>query len=158
MVHSPVWDMRLKSRMARAKDQTRAIQTIDRKITTLMDRLIEASSETTVKAYESRLEKLEAEKAILSENIASSRQTQPGSDQSFRTAMVFLANPCSLWHSDGLEDRRTLLKLVFATPLSYARETGFRTAETTIPFTVLEGFSVTERKVVSRAGFEPATH
>ena len=59
----------------------------------------------------------------------------------FRTAMEFLLNPCKLWHSDDSAHKRLVLKLTFAERLAYARNHGFRTAVTSLPFTVMSGQS-----------------
>lgn len=76
----------------------------------------------------------------MSENIANCGKPVRGFDESFRTAMAFLANPWKLWASEALEDKRAVLKLAFADRLAYVRNEGFRTAETTLPFKVLGGF------------------
>ena len=43
-----------------------------------------------------------------------------------------------LWASERLEDKRTALKLIFADKLPYERKAGFRTANYTLFFNVLE--------------------
>ena len=43
-------------------------------------------------------------------------------------------NPCYLWESDRIEDKRAVLKLTFAERLAYTRGEGFRTALTSSPF------------------------
>lgn len=44
----------------------------------------------------------------------------------FRTALAFMANPHALWVLPRYEDKRPLLRLAFARPLTYGREEGFR--------------------------------
>lgn len=46
-------------------------------------------------------------------------------DESFRTAMDFLANPHQLWATGRLEERHAVMKLTFADRLAYVREEGF---------------------------------
>jgi len=60
----------------------------------------------------------------------------------FEHAMQFLSNPRKLWGSERLEDKKTVLKLVFDERLPYHRETGFRTPKTTIPISALAGSSM----------------
>ena len=50
-----------------------------------------------------------------------------------------------------------MLKLVFLERLPYDRKSGFRTAETTLPFKALEYISGGESKMARPAGLEPAT-
>ena len=74
-----------------------------------------------------------------------------------RTALAFLANPCHLWISERLEDRRAVLKLTFTERLRYKRNEGFRTANLSLPFRVSAGFLPGQNEMARPAGFEPAT-
>jgi len=58
-------------------------------------------------------------------------------DETLRTSLDFLANPCNLWSSERLEQKKTVLKLAFADRLSYVRNEGFRTPDLALPFKVL---------------------
>ena len=101
---------------------------------------------------------MEAQKLFLTEQLAETGKPATPFSEAFRTAFDFLANPCNLWVSDRIEDKRAVLKLVFADHLAYCRKEGVRTAKTTVPINALGGFFGVENAVVSRAGFEPATH
>ena len=70
-------------------------------------------SRASIRAYEAKLEKLEAEKGLITEQLATAQATRPHFDESLPTATTFLANLWSVWTSPRLEDRKTLLKLVF---------------------------------------------
>jgi site-specific DNA recombinase len=76
-------------------------------------------------------------KAPITENLAKKPESTKDFGGSFRTALAFLANPWNFWVSDNPLHRKTLLKLVFAEPLPYVRNQGFRTAKTTSPFKAL---------------------
>ncbi len=102
-----------------------------------------------------KLEKLESQKALITENLANKPDPKKGFDQSFRTALAFLANPWNLWTSNNPEHRKTLIKLVFAAPLPYMRNQGFRTVKTTSPFKALASISEEEKEMAERVGFEP---
>ena len=74
--------------------------------------------------------------------------------------MTFLENPCHYWSSDRLEDKRIILRLVYAKKLSYHRTEGFRTAQIedlSLPFRYLKNLSDGHYRVVRPAGIEPAT-
>jgi len=118
---------------------------IEKKIEQLLDRIVDADSSTLISAYEKHITNLEQEKIAMSEQIAACGRPVRGFDETFRTAMAFLASPWKLWHSEALEDKRAVLKLTFADRLSYVRNQGFRTAETTLPFRVLSGLSEAKR-------------
>src|SRR5690606_25779883 len=67
----------------------------------------------------------------------------------------FLANPSRLWHSPRVEDRRAVLKLVFAEKLPYARGEGYRTAKISTPFKMLGDMNMPEKVMAHPTGFEP---
>ena len=71
--------------------------------------------------------------------------------------MEFLAKPHKIWSSERFEDKRTVLKLTFSDRLAYVQNEGFRTAKTTLPFKVLEGFSGGKNTMARPRGFEPLT-
>jgi hypothetical protein len=50
------------------------------------------------------------------------------------------------------EDRRTVLKRVFAERLRYGRENGFRTADLSLPFRLLGAFGAGEKEMARPAG------
>ena len=93
-------------------------------------------------ALEKELRALETQKALLKDRIATSGKPRASFDETYRTACDFLANPWKLWGSDRLEDRRAVLRLVFAEKLPYARNEGYRTAKMSIPFKMLGGIKM----------------
>ena len=113
---------------------------IDRKVEQLVERLLTAESETVIRVYETQIGKLESEKHVLKEKIAKCGTPLDTYDDSFRTAMGFLANPWNLWKSDRMEDKRTVLKLAFEGNLIYCRKEGLRNPELSMPFKALDGF------------------
>lgn len=89
-----LWD----GRLAQAGQQTKPLETQLRKLDTsieqLVDRVIETGSPALIKTYEQRAQKMEVEKAELAEKVASCGRPLRSFDETFRTAMQFLANPC----------------------------------------------------------------
>ena len=100
---------------------------------------MDAESQTLITAYESRLKEMETQMLFLSEQLAETGKPTIPYSEAFRTAFGFLANPWNLWVSDHIEDKRAVLKLVFADHLAYCRREGVRTAKTTIPINALGG-------------------
>ena len=151
-----LWDHRLKSQQARQQALKKDVQKISGQIDQLLDRIVDAESPTVIAAYEKRIQKLERDKLVMTEKIATIGKPVREFEETFRTAMDFLASPWKLWKSDRLEDKRAVLKLVFADHLAYVRNEGFRTAETTLPFRLLGGNSGVDFKMAEREGFEPS--
>ena len=152
-----LWDHRLDYSKSRRRSLEGELVKLDRKIEQLLDRIVDAESSTVIGEYERRIQELETDKLEVVEKMAKSERPVRGYDATFRTAMTFLANPCNLWASERLEDKRAVLKLTFADRLAYVRGTGFRTPETTLPFKVLGDFFGGESKMARPKGFEPLT-
>jgi len=154
-VFRDVWEQRA----AQVAEQKASLRLVLRntKINGFLNRVIEASNATVVAAYEKQIDKLEREKLTQTEQLATHGTPQRSFDEVFEHAMRFLANPWSLWNSDRLIDKRTLLKLTFSKHLIYCRKHGFRTPEMSIPFRALEDFSHPKKALVEVAGFEPAS-
>ena len=151
------WD----ARVARGRQQFASLQEslhdIERKVEQLLDRLMQASGASVITAYERRVRELETQKAMINDRIAACGKPQASFDETYRTALSFLRNPWKLWHSERIEDRRALLRLVFAERPVYARDEGYRTAEISIPFKLLGANNLGKTGVVELRGIEPLT-
>ncbi|WCK72406.1 hypothetical protein G6L96_014470 [Agrobacterium tumefaciens] len=131
------------------------ISSTGKSIELLIDRIANSSNRELIEAYEARLVDFQRKKAELSEKIIDTGQKLPDFDATLRTALDFLASPWKLWETGNLEDRRILRKLVFTEHLRYTPESGFRTAETTLPFKVLADIAARNVEMVEETGVEP---
>ncbi len=114
-----------------------ALVRIDHEIESHSTRLVEATSPTVMRAFERRISALEKDRLLAEEKLSAAGKPRLTFDEVFEHALRFLANPCKLWNSDRLSDRQTVLKLVFPKGISYCRNGGFRTTETSMPFKAL---------------------
>ena len=149
------WNERSLTRAEQVRSFKQDVSSIDKKIGQYLDRIVEIDSRSLVKNYEDRLHSLERDKALITERIANCGRPLGEFDATFRTAVEFLGNPCNLWESPQLEDKRAVLKLVFAEPLAYRRGSGFRTAVTSSPFKILSDLQNGGEGMVPRRGLEP---
>ena len=155
-----IWEHRVASAKEHAKRLESEIKKIDQAIDQFLERIVETNSKTVIGAYESKITSLQAERLEIAETMAKWKRPMSDFDSSFRTALDFLANPYKLWVSEAFEDKRAVLKLAFQRRLAYVRGSGFRTAELTAPFKLINGLSndtVSKREMVDAAGIEPAT-
>ncbi|MCU7829137.1 MAG: recombinase family protein [Candidatus Thiodiazotropha sp. (ex Myrtea sp. 'scaly one' KF741663)] len=152
-----LWNYRLEFQKTHNKSLALEISKTERKIEQLLDRIVNAESNAVISAYEKRIGQLQLEQQVMKEKISQCGRHVRGYDETFRTAMDFLANPHELWASGRMEDRHAVLKLTFADRLAYVRGEGFRTPKTTLPFKALAGFSRGENKMARPEGFEPPT-
>lgn len=152
-----LWEYRRKNSQNEVLSTQKELQDIDRKVGQLLDRVVDADSQTLISAYEGRIKELEIHKVALTEKIKNCGRPLQSFDETFRTAFEFLGNPHKIWVSGGIEDKRTVLKLAFAEKLAYRRNEGFRTAATALPFRVLSDFQRGNKGMVEATGVEPAT-
>ncbi|MBN9072415.1 MAG: hypothetical protein J0H34_12655 [Rhizobiales bacterium] len=151
-----LWDAKLAQQHSQGGELKKEIALIERKVDALLDRIVDADSDPIVKAYEKRIRDLETQKAVMRDKIANCGRPLASFSETYQTAFDFLANPCKLWHSDRLEDRRAVLKLVFAERLTYVRGEGYQTAQISMPFKLIGGIDMQKKGMVRAAGLEPA--
>ena len=113
------WELRL-DQMGEAKRTLRAdILKIDKQVDQLMDRIVETHNNTAITAYERKITKLERNKMVQEEKLQSGTAHKRDFKEMFELAFGFLANPWKLWESEHLEEKRTVLKMVFEDRIQY---------------------------------------
>lgn len=151
-----IWNHRLTNGETRRRSLKDELGAVEKQVEQFLDRIADADAPAIITAYENRLRKLEAEKIVLKEKIASCGRPLRSFDQTLRTAFDFLEDPIKLWVSERIEDKRMVLKLTFADRLTYVRNEGFRTADLALPFKALADFSEGGKEMVPRKGLEPS--
>ncbi len=153
-----LWKHRSLQQGERVKTLQAQERKIDTEIARLLDRIVETTSDSVIKNYERKIEKLEDEKIVLQEKMAKTGSPLRGLSESYRTGLEFLENPYKIWVKGPLENQHAVLKMAFSDRLTYVPNDGYRTAKTTLPFKVLRGFSESINEMVGRDGFEPSTN
>ena len=126
------WDMRLDQARAMKLSYEKEGEKIDKQIGVMLDRIVDATSESVVAAYEKRIGELERSKLVLAEKRANIGRPQQRFEDMFELAFGFLANPSKLWRSGKIELQKLVLKLTFAQHLAWCPESGFQTPQTTL--------------------------
>ncbi len=150
-----LWDAKLGASKDEKTHLRIEIGNIEKSVTQLLERVMEAESTTVIKAYESKIEALERKKLILLEKIEKCGKPARDYQSSFQTALKFLSNPWNLWETGRIEDRRAMMKLVFGGRITFDRKSGFQTPNISFPFKMLAGLSSPEKAMVRPTGFEP---
>jgi len=133
----------------RDKDEVaRQLRDVEKQIEMLLERIIEAEHASVIKAYESKIAKLEREKLLLAEKVDRIVPPKGRLEEFIEPALDFLANPWNLYENGTLAFKRTVLRLAFSEPLRYSRDSGYRTAEIALPFKVLAEISTSKGKMV----------
>ncbi len=152
-----LWEERCQKTGLEAKSVESEIKRIEGKVKQFMGRIVKSEDEELITAYETEVRKLQENKTKLKEKIANCGRSLPPFDETYRTAMQFLANPYKLWASDRLEDKRTALNLVFSNRLEYRRNRGYRTAGFSLPFCLIGQLKGSDYQMVELRGIEPLT-
>lgn len=123
-----LWEEKEKTRRGGLVLLRSRLAAIEGEIEALVGRAAKSTSEEVIKAYEDKIAALGLERRKLQEGLAADKD---GRD--FGTALervlAFVEKPVNIWQRGGLNDKRLVLKLVFAENLTYHSELGFGTPE-----------------------------
>ena len=153
------WEAMALNQTQRRRALAKDVANIDKELSKIMDRIVEAESGTLIKALERKIEKLEDDKRLKEEMMNKLGVKKPSFEMGFRTALTFLRDVGLLWDTGDGDVRSDVLKFTFADPLRYCQKEGLRTAKTSLPFSVLAGFGNAANqndKLAEREGFEPS--
>ncbi len=150
-----IWNNRAAQSEATTQSLLREASQLQKQIDKLIDRLVNATGDSVIEAYEQRIAKMQQDKKVLMERINNLAVKQDTFSKTFEHAMRFLSNPYKVWEKGSFDLKRNVLNLVFSEPLVYCRNEGLRTAKTALPFKVLGDFSTKNLEVVGDPGIEP---
>ncbi|MCK4945289.1 MAG: recombinase zinc beta ribbon domain-containing protein, partial [Alphaproteobacteria bacterium] len=91
------WNIQSEHAAAFVQSVKYKLHEIEKKITGLLDRIVDSSSESVIKAYEDRITALEKEKLVMAEKMQKRHKPQRSFDEMFELAIAFLGNPQKLW-------------------------------------------------------------
>ena len=147
-VFRTAWLERSSSVSKESKRLSSKSRQIERDIDNLVERVVQSKISRVTSTYETRIAELEQEKALIEEEIAKIATPDHSFEEMFELSMRFLANPYEIWKKGDLEVKKTVLRLVFARPLTVSRKTGVQTGETTFPFKALHFLKGTKFEMV----------
>ena len=155
-----LWEDRARLASQEAQAMKAQVPVLEQRMEKLLNRLVETDNRTAIQKYETEISRLESEKIILKEKIEKCGRPISPFEDCFRTSMTFLSNPLKHWSSDCLDQKRLVLRLVFAKRLAYHRKEGFRTSkneELSLPFRYLRNLVPDNYEMVRPVGIEPTT-
>lgn len=120
-----------------------------------MDRLLKTDDPPMIRLYENQVKELQQKHMRLLEEARRVEGVDTTLDGAFGTVFDFLGNPYTYWKNGDLEEKRMVLRLVFAKKLAFNETEGFGTAATSLPFTVFSSLEAKKEAMVDRVGFEP---
>lgn len=132
-------------------------QQLEREINKIVDRMLDVSSPRALKAFEERLESMEQERLTALEKASKKAGPSRSVEELFELSMLVFANPYKSWKNGTSELKRIILRLAFAEPLSYTRETGCLNSKRSRLFAALESFCDVGSQMVLPVRFELTT-
>jgi hypothetical protein len=144
MFHA-AWEGRSKQVKDAKASVKRQIAEAEKQIDSLLARIINATNDSVIGAYEEKIARLEKSKVRLQDSLIYHAPKQGRLEEMLEHSLQFLANPCKPWDSGNIVARRILLRLAFVDRFAYHRIEGARTPELSIPFKVLGVFQYGEK-------------
>ena len=109
------------------------------------------------RTYERQAGKLDEEIALAEMALNDARLDELDVEGILTFAEELIGNAARLWFESSLDQRQRLQKVLFPKGVAYMPDGGFRTAETSEIFRLLQALAGRKEEKVSRVGFEPTT-
>ena len=149
------WDARKAQAQEALVSAKHQIKALEKQSEALMSRIMDATNQSVIPAYEAKIADLEYKKLQLRQQVANHDTPKGTFEEKLEPALQFLANPWKLWSCGQITLQRAVLKLAFSERVAYHRKEGYRTPKTSLPFKVLESFRAGKSDLVRVKGLEP---
>ena len=131
------WDARLAQAKDAARLTKRQIADAESQIEALLSRIMQASNDAVIGAYENKITELEKSKVVMTESLVEKASKSKRYEDYLELSLKFLSNPWKIWESGDANLRRIVLRLGFSGGFSYHRIDGARTPQIALPFKAL---------------------
>ena len=150
-----VYEKRKSEACAMSRDNERRVEEFETEIKGLAKRITKVQSESVIMAYEARIEEIEKQKKLISDKHEKMTSSLVEVRTAFNEVMRYLENPADTWVSGGINDKKRVLKLVFAEKYIYDRESNVGTPKLSILYRFFEQFRGSKLQNVEMGGVEP---
>ena len=135
----------------------REVAAIDVEIGSLVVQVAKTEKRAVIEIYEQKIEELSKRKEEAQKKKGHVELGPVSVGTAFDAVMEYLKNPEELWVNGDLDDKRRVLKLVFAERFTYDREKSVGTAKLSILYELFQHFRDHKYQDVEMAGIEPAS-
>lgn len=135
----------------------RELLNIDKEIETLVGQIVRSEKKSVIDIYESKIESLTEKKQLIEHNKIKVSNGPVDVGTAFGVVTEYLKKPAEIWACGDLDDKRRVLKLVFADKFIYDREKTVGTAKVSILYKVFEQFQSHRNQGVEMEGIEPSS-
>ena len=135
------WDKRWVEAKTAKFELSSQLKENEKQIDLFLNRILDVSSATVLKSFETRVDELERERILLTEKRDKILPPKGKLEDCIELALRLLSNPWELYKNSDYEIGQSVLKLVFPERLKYDRSEGYRTPIIAFPFRVLAEMS-----------------
>ena len=128
---------------------------LEREIEKLTDTIIDTNNQTLQKQYEKRLEEKSLELETLQADLASELTYDEPYRTSYEKMTGMIKSPYSIWENATTKQKQELFFFMFAEPLVYELEKGYRTPEKSCIYKLFDQFESGNSVDVEMGGVEP---
>ncbi|MCH2164803.1 MAG: hypothetical protein MK107_14905 [Oceanicola sp.] len=115
------WNMRLALALGEKEALQKQLADIDGRLEGMLDQIVEASNALVVRAYESRIDKLESDILVLQDKINKTVPPKGRLEDCIELSLSFLSNPCNIYNNGDFTLRQAVLRLALNEPLRCSR-------------------------------------
>lgn len=150
------------SKQHQQRSQTNAmisaeIAEIEKQIDRLSDRAGSTISDTMFRKLEAEIERLVRERCRLEETVTHANEPLVDFGTAFEKVRHVLKSPYETWIASDLHMKRTITRMMFPAPIPYSRNSGFGTADLSLPYRVIQVVAQSKFIMVDPSGLEPLT-
>lgn len=120
----------------REKEQARQLEEIGQNLKGLAEKLARTNSEVVAQTLEASIEAADRQRLLLLEELNQPTTPRVEFGTAFEKVEKLLQNPRLTWEEGDLQWRRLVQRLVFTTPMSYDRNSGFGTRDLSLPYQI----------------------
>lgn len=150
-----IWNKRMKNGDSQKTLFAKKLERVRLEKESLLNRIVKAQSESVIKAYEQKIEALDYEEQIILEKLEDKETTKLDYGTAVDTVFEIIKKPSHIWGKGSYNDKRLVLKLVFADDLVYDPNSGYGTAELSIALKLFRLIGDQNSKDVETGGIEP---
>jgi site-specific DNA recombinase len=148
------WNKRKVKKDIRRQEIQKELNILQKEKDTYMERICKTENENLITAYERKIEALSIDEQSLIQKLNNSRNLLDFGT-AFSFVMEYIKNPVKQWQSDNLQDKRTIVQIVFDGIAEYEVNEGFGTAKLAPIYSVFETIHASKSHDVEMGGIEP---
>lgn len=154
-IFSDCWDTKTNEIEKASKQDNTRLKQIEDEFESILDKLTKTTSDLITKVYEKKLEDLEKEKTVLTQNLDSKKLTPFDFQTALENVLNFIKNVGYYWKNGNADAKKTILKLCFQDYLYYSENFGFQTPKYSLPFKLFRSLGEGESPLVEVGGIAP---